>query len=239
MPKRTAKPAAKPAASSLTKSVSWPPFKPRLPVLDLDLSLHPSSDKIALVPCFFPKSLCRDYVSFLKTLPLQTTPGRPKRGEAVRVNDRFQVDDPDFARRLWEDTGLREALLDTEHANHLWGGNPVGLNPNIRVYRYSAGQYFDTHYDDSNIVELPSTPAGSARTTWTLLLYLTSSTEGCVGGETVFYTHDRQVPAEEIAVQLETGLLLLHKHGQDCLLVRFDYDVYYPFVPSRKLTSTA
>ncbi|KFA64028.1 hypothetical protein S40285_04230 [Stachybotrys chlorohalonatus IBT 40285] len=120
MPKRTAKQAAKPAASSLTKSVSWPPFKPRLPVLDLNLSLHPSSNKIALIPCFFPKSLCRDYVSFLKTLPLQTTPGRPKRGEAVRVNDRFQVDDPDFARRLWEDTGLREALLETEHANHLW-----------------------------------------------------------------------------------------------------------------------
>lgn len=25
------------------------------------------------------------------------------------------------------------------------GGEPVGLSPNIRVYRYSKGQYFDCH----------------------------------------------------------------------------------------------
>lgn len=57
------------------------------------------------------------------------------------------------------------------------------------------------------------------RTTWTLLLYLTSSSEGCEGGETVFYTHDRKLPREAIVVAPETGLLLLHKHGDDCLLV--------------------
>jgi hypothetical protein len=59
----------------------------------------------------------------------------------------------------------------------------------------------------------------SVRTTWTLLLYLTSSAEGCVGGETVFYPNDRKLRSEEIAVSLETGTLLLHKHGDDCLLV--------------------
>lgn len=57
------------------------------------------------------------------------------------------------------------------------------------------------------------------KTTWTLLLYLTSAAEGCIGGETVFYPHDRKSTAEEIAVSLETGMLLLHKHGDDCLLV--------------------
>lgn len=57
------------------------------------------------------------------------------------------------------------------------------------------------------------------KTTWTLLLYLTSAAEGCIGGETVFYPHDRKSAAEEIAVSLETGMLLLHKHGDDCLLV--------------------
>jgi hypothetical protein len=52
---------------------------------------------------------------------MQTTPSRPKRGEAVRVNDRFQVEDPLFARRLWEQTGLKEALLeDNEHLRDLW-----------------------------------------------------------------------------------------------------------------------
>ena len=91
---------------------SWPAFKPPLPVVDLSPEPHPLTSKVVLIPSFFPRNLCRDYVGFLKTLPLQTTPGRPKRGEAVRVNDRFQIDSQDFAMRLWEKTGLKEALLE-------------------------------------------------------------------------------------------------------------------------------
>jgi len=91
---------------------SWPAFKPPLPVVDLSPEPHPLTSKVILIPSFFPRNLCRDYVDFLKTLPLQTTPGRPKRGEAVRVNDRFQIDSQDFAMRLWEKTGLKEALLE-------------------------------------------------------------------------------------------------------------------------------
>lgn len=59
----------------------------------------------------------------------------------------------------------------------------------------------------------------SVKTTWTLLLYLTSAADGCQGGETVFYPHDRRSAKEEIAVPPETGMLLLHKHGDDCMLV--------------------
>ncbi|KJZ79311.1 hypothetical protein HIM_01462 [Hirsutella minnesotensis 3608] len=206
------------APSSTPVPPSWPAFKPPLPVADLTPQLHPATPKVALISSFFPRSLCRDYVAFLRTLPMQTTPSRPKRGEAVRVNDRFQVDDAAFARRLWEPTGLREALCEDGELRSLWGGEPVGLSPNIRIYRYSKGQYFDCHYDDHNDVSLPTEPPTSARTTWTLLLYLTSAAEGCVGGETVFYPHDRKSVAEEIAVPLETGMLLLHKHGADCLL---------------------
>jgi hypothetical protein len=43
-----------------------------------------------------------------------------------------------------------------------------------------------------------------------------------VGGETVFYPHDQRSAKEEIAVSLETGMLLLHKHGHDCMLVSFE-----------------
>lgn len=108
-------------AAVLSTPPSWPPFKPPLPVVDLGPQLHVSTPKIALVPSFFPRSLCRDYVSFLRTLPMQTTPSRPKRGEAVRVNDRFQIEDPLFSRRLWEQTGLKEALLDeNQHLQDLW-----------------------------------------------------------------------------------------------------------------------
>lgn len=123
-PKTSKDPTSSSAAAATAPPPAWPVFKPPLPVVDLVPELHPSNPNIALLPSFFPRSLCRDYVSFLKTLPLQTTPGRPKRGEAVRVNDRYQIDDPAFARRLWEETGLRETLLDegggAEHLKHLW-----------------------------------------------------------------------------------------------------------------------
>lgn len=116
MPKTKAPKPAEPVHAA----PNWPPFKPPLPVVDLVLEAHPQTPKIAIIPLFFPKNLCRDYVTFLKTLPLQTTPGKPKRGEAVRVNDRFQVQDENFASRLWETTGLREALLSNEDANISW-----------------------------------------------------------------------------------------------------------------------
>lgn len=42
-----------------------------------------------------------------------TTPGKPKKGDAVRVNDRVQIVDPAFANRLWIETGLRELVNGT------------------------------------------------------------------------------------------------------------------------------
>ena len=81
--------------------------------------------------------------------------------------------------------------------------------------------------DTSNTIKHPSDTA--ARTTWTLLLYLTSPTTGCVGGGTIFYPDSRntrsgakgkknQPPADPVIVKLETDMALLHKHGQDCML---------------------
>jgi hypothetical protein len=45
---------------------------------------------------------------------LTTTPGKPKKGDALRYNDRFQVVDEQFANRIWEETGLRELVRETE-----------------------------------------------------------------------------------------------------------------------------
>jgi len=86
---------------------------PQRPEAKLKLEPVPGiEDKVVLLRHFFPNTLCKDYIAFLRTLPLVTTPGKPKRGEAIRVNDRFQVDDAAFARRLWLETGLKEAVLD-------------------------------------------------------------------------------------------------------------------------------
>lgn len=104
------------AASAITPA--WPPFRPPLPVTDLAAETV-VSDKVVVYRSFFPRSLARDYVAFLGGLPLTTTPGKPKRGMALRVNDRFQIDDAYFANRLWTETGLREAVADPDLA-HLW-----------------------------------------------------------------------------------------------------------------------
>ncbi|EEP77140.1 conserved hypothetical protein [Uncinocarpus reesii 1704] len=188
---------------------NWPPLKPLIPPSDLWLETV-LPDQIYVIRNFLTSTLCKNYVSFLSTLPLVTTPGRPKKGEAVRVNDRFQIDDSAFAERLWKETALDQVLLGAVGAEKedLWGGNVVGLNPNIRVYRYTKGQFFGQHCgylcvllvflggirmlksrfnadDDSVTVRLPSSEgqAMQGKTTWTLLIYLTT----CTGGETVFY----------------------------------------------------
>lgn len=147
---------------------NWPPLRPLVPSSDLDLDpLLP--DQIYLIRNFLPASLCKTYVSFLSSLPLITTPGKPKKGDAVRVNDRFQIQDAAFAENLWRGTALRELVTDPANLTEagegegggegedgspdagertmkeVWGGEPLGLNANIRVYRYSAGQFFAQH----------------------------------------------------------------------------------------------
>lgn len=132
---------------------NWPPLTPLASPYDLSFSsLVPN--QIVTIERLFTSSLSSKYVSFLKSLPLITTPGKPKRGDAVRVNDRFQIDDPNFARLLWEQTSLKSLVMegeldgepvDTATRQKLWGGEVLGLNPNIRIYRYSEGQFFDQH----------------------------------------------------------------------------------------------
>lgn len=130
---------------------NWPPLRPLVPASDLYLESL-VEDQIYIIRNFFTSTLCKNYVSFLASLPLITTPSRPKKGEAVRVNDRFQIDDPRFAEMLWQSTALKdlvEGSLDSDATQAMlrqtWGGKPLGLNPNIRIYRYCPGQFFAQH----------------------------------------------------------------------------------------------
>ncbi|KAL9637576.1 MAG: hypothetical protein Q9164_002107 [Protoblastenia rupestris] len=181
-------------------------------------------NQIIVIRNFFTSTLCKKYVPFLSSLPLITTPAKPKNGDALRVNDRIQFDDYAFAQQLWESTGLQRLLcgsdgtnsgetLTKEAAQKLWGGEPILLNPRL--------------HDESNLIVLPTSPPTPAKTTWTLLIYLTGPATGCVGGETVFYPElgpakkfsgKSSEGTEPITVELEVGMALLHKHGQDCLL---------------------
>ncbi|KAK3077723.1 hypothetical protein LTS18_009480 [Coniosporium uncinatum] len=224
--KRKSAPTTKPVSEEAQQfpTVNWPPLTP-LPSSDLSIKTVVPS-QILTISSFWPSKLCNTYISFLSSLPLTTTPAGPKRGLALRVNDRFQISDPTFAEKLWSGTALKELVLEYAAAEPgIWGGEVVGLNPNIRVYRYRPGQFFDRHFDDSNDVAFAtSSPRDAAevkaKTTWTLLLYLTDRSTGCVGGETVFYPEAKKKGKgeEPVVCELEVGMMLLHRHGRECML---------------------
>ena len=197
-----------------SKAPNWPPLSPVVPVEHLATETV-LAGQILIIRNLFTSNLCKNYVSFLSSLPLTTTPGKPKRGEATRVNDRFKIDDPTFARTLWEQSGLQNLVASFED-QAVFSGKVLGLNSNIRVYRYKPGQFFDQHYDESNTLHFGQENI-PAKTTWTLLIYLTT----CEGGETIFHPEafrkGERAP-DPIVVGLETGMALLHKHGDDCLL---------------------
>lgn len=132
---------------------NWPKIHNTSPAEDLAFDVV-LDNQILTIPNLWTASLCRNYVTFLSTLPLSTTPSTARRGEAVRVNDRFQVDDAAFAEQLWSRTGLERMVggpiidgktLSQDERRELWGGKVLGLNSNIRIYRYSKGQFFDQH----------------------------------------------------------------------------------------------
>jgi hypothetical protein len=95
--------------------------------------------------------------------------------QAFRDNHRVQFQDPQLAEHLWTATGLRQLCSGLQGEDK--GDAAVGLNPNIRIYRYQPGQKFGKHIDESN--EL----GGKRYTQYTLLIYLSH----CGGGQTVFY----------------------------------------------------
>lgn len=144
-----------PASSTASQEVTprWPSLQPLQSDLDLNFNAI-LKDQILTIPHFWTSTLCKSYVTFLSTLPLVTTPGKAKKGNAVRVNDRFQIEDSRFAEQLWRNTSLKDLVtspridgvaLDEDQKRELWGGDVLGLNGNIRVYRYTKNQFFDQH----------------------------------------------------------------------------------------------
>lgn len=160
MPSKTRKPPQKrgkdvKGAFETAPCPNWPTLEPLVPTIDLNLDTL-LKDQIIVIRNFFTSTLCKNYVSFLSDLPLVTTPTKPKGGDALRVNDRIQFDDYAFARQLWQNTGLPSLLnrpppsddrqaTTKKSSSTSWGGEPCGLNPRIRIYRYTEGQFFAQH----------------------------------------------------------------------------------------------
>ncbi|KAG0170248.1 hypothetical protein DFQ28_002201 [Apophysomyces sp. BC1034] len=168
-------------------------------------------NQIYLIHDLFTSKECDALIKHFEThLPPQPVPTIPKRGEAFRSNDRQSLEDAAFAQQLWE-IGLDKICGEQEGIGNVsLPRKPVGLNSNIRVYRYRVGQKFEGHYDDS--VQDKTT---GLWTHWTLLCYLNEDMEG---GETVFYKHvSKKRKSGAISIRPEKGLALLHLHGNHCL----------------------
>ena len=125
----------------------WPALQPLIPTTDLTLETLVEG-QIIVIRNLFTSALCKKYVDVLSSLPLVTTPAKPRLGDAVRVNDRLQFDDPSLSEQLWSSTALKALVNGStendcesstpEKAKQLWDGDVCGLNPRIRIYRYGT-----------------------------------------------------------------------------------------------------
>lgn len=197
----------------------WPSIKPKS---NLQITRLKDNDLFTIQNFFTPvesKAVIKvaEAIGFLHQGSLG-----PTKGEAYRDNDRIAVQDPVLADAIWN-SGLKNLFSDIKFRGKL----AVGLNPNIRCYRYTAGQRFGRHIDES--VDLGE----GRRTHYTLLVYLSgtpggtisnpknddvsrdSLSEALVGGETVFYGPRNALVAE---VPPTEGMALLHIHGDKCML---------------------
>ena len=127
-----------------------------------------------------------------------------------------------------------EKYIAITKSNNLPKYQPITCNPNLRLYKYTKGQWFGRHVDDSNRIDIPSvstlskcnntsmnapTFAGAAnvkeaQTEITVLFYLSS----CRGGATTFHPpHQRKKGGASVSFTPEEGAVLLHVHGDHCL----------------------
>ncbi|GAQ86901.1 2-oxoglutarate (2OG) and Fe(II)-dependent oxygenase superfamily protein [Klebsormidium nitens] len=196
-----------------TGDVEWPSIAKKAS-LGSQLTVLGGGDKLDLftVQGVFSEAECHRFVEAAETRRFQHQGSRgPKFGEAYRDNGRLAVEDADLAQSIW-DSGLGSLLVKLLQIEGKW---PSKFNPNVRIYKYEKGQKFGKHVDESVRVDR------GLYTGYTLLVYLSGGRttapekEALKGGETVFYGR-RGVQVAKVAP--ETGLALLHVHGDRCLL---------------------
>ena len=191
--------------------------------------LHPSS--VFLVRNFLEKSDCERWVNQVEeNIGFEVVSHSATRDYAHRQCGRIQCEDWVIADRLYEK--MRPILKEITSQISIKHTNPtyrhMGCNGNVRIYKYEKGMSFGRHYDGSNII--PCYPNGC--TEITVLIYLSS----CEGGTTRFYPPQstgmgskRQTKKSAgleqksgIAFVPEIGSILLHVHGDKCLLHEAD-----------------
>jgi hypothetical protein len=116
--------------------------------------------------------------------------GRQVINKSIRNNERFILDDADFAASLWEKSKPYVVMKDGPTT-------AVGLNERFRFYKYKPGHRFRAHHDGPYI----RTPDEYSK--FTYMIYLN---EGMGGGDTRFLDAD-------VSLTPKTGTLLIFRHN--------------------------
>ena len=148
---------------------------------------------------FFSPQECQAWMDFADKAGFELQKHKATKYVAYRENGRLQLHSEDIAALIFQ----RLLPFIPAEVNHR---RASGCNPNLRLYRYSQGQRFGPHVDESNRLE------DGSITAFTVLLYLNGADKGLEGGETIFYDGKsvfRFAP--------QTGAALVHAHGSRCL----------------------
>eukprot|EP00949_MAST-11_sp_MAST-11-sp1_P000231 g231.t1 len=155
------------------------------------------------IPLLLSAAECRQIIAVVESTGFVATNQRETRYAAARRNGRLQCDAPALAELLWTRcAGLFQDMED--------GKKAVGFSHNFRFYKYSPGDAFGMHVDDS------VDHCGGVKSAFTLLVYLNDNLEG---GATVFYRGSNPKKAKEVLAFLpKQGSALAHIHGPRCML---------------------
>jgi len=185
-------------------------------------SLHEDYDSIWVIRNFMEATECSAWIRWMESdqETWQYLKQKGTRYMAARECHRTHRQDAVTANTIFQ--RLTESCPDAA-TNQLYvpGCKLTGCNPNLRLYKYEKGMSFGQHIDESNTV------ADGHVTKMTVLIYLSSCGGGAtrfLGGHLTagpFFVTGTNAPAE-IAFAPAPGAMLLHVHGDDCLVHEAD-----------------
>lgn len=154
-------------------------FKSEERKLETNYILNDGNKIIFSLQNMFTKKECTLLINFAEGQQLERATQRQSKYYAFRDNHRLQFFSKEFANVLFQ--RIRSSLPNLHQNKSL-----VGLNSNIRFYRYGRLQRFGPHIDQSEVDQ-----KNYCQSMFTVLFYLNDSIDSNLkGGETIFYTSD-------------------------------------------------
>jgi hypothetical protein len=162
-------------------------------------------NRIWVLRDFLSQQECQRWIEYVEqSAELEKMKQAGNRYYAARECYRFQKQDAVMSHRIYERL-LQYTVPPTAPWNDLFPAQqPATCNPNLRLYKYTTGMSFGKHVDESCVV------TGVGETKMTVLIYLST----CRGGATSFDINNRK----SVAFSPQQGAVLLHVHGDDCLV---------------------